>query len=136
MVFSSASQDVKLAQRKWYSTTKRVMTAVHIRFRRVRDHLLLVKPDAAAAAPPFHKLRGPPVARLVATDVDCSVPPVRESAARYEPAAGHEPFLHAAAPRRRLEHAIARDTQPLFSYSPPTSVQPSVVLVSQVCWGT
>ena len=80
----------------------------------VRGHLQLVKPNAAAAAAaaaaPFHKLRGPPVARLVAADVGCSVPPVRESAAGYEPAAGHEPFLPAAAPRRLPEYAIACDT--------------------------
>ena len=97
----------------------------------VRHHLQVVKPDAAAAAP-FQKLRGPPVARLIAADVGCSVPPVRESAAGYEPAAGHEPFLPAAAPRRLPKHAIARDTLLFSSHSLPTSVQPSVVLVSGV----
>ena len=73
----------------------------------LRNHLALVNPGAAAA--PFHKLRWPPVARLVATDVGCSVPPVRESAARYESAAGLEPFLPAVIPRRLPEYAVARD---------------------------
>ena len=82
-------------------------------FSGVRDHLRLVKPYAAAAASAaaaaaalFYKLRGLLVARLVAADVDCSVPPMHESAA----GAGYESFLPAFAPRRLPEHAIARDT--------------------------
>ena len=75
-------------------------------FSGVRDHLRLVKPYAAAAAALFYKLRGLLVARLVAADVDCSVPPMHESAA----GAGYESFLPAFAPRRLAEHAIARDT--------------------------
>ena len=77
---------------------------------KVRDHLQLVKPAATAAAATFHKLREPPVARLVAADVGCSVPPVRKCTGGHEPAAGHEPFLPAAALRQLPEHAITRDT--------------------------
>ena len=78
----------------------------------VRDHLQLVKSAAAVAAAvaPFHKLQGSPVALLIAADFEGSVPPVHESAAGYEPAAGHELFLPAAVPLRLPEHAIARDT--------------------------
>ena len=66
-----------------------------------------MKPAAAAAAP-FHKLRGRPVALLVAANVGCFLPPMRESAAGYEPAAGNEPFLPAAAPRRLPERDCSR----------------------------
>ena len=97
-------------------------------FSEVDDYLQLVKPDAAAvlaaaaaaAAAPFYNLRGSPVARLVAAYVGYSVPPVRESAAGYEPAAGPEPFC----PLPPLEDFLNTRLLAIPNYFPRTIRQP------------
>ena len=94
-------------------------------FSEVDDYLQLVKPGAAAvlaatAAAPFYNLRGSSVARLVVAYVGYSVPPVRESAAGYEPAAGPEPFC----PLPPLDDFLNTRLLAIPNYFPRTIRQP------------